>query len=209
MSSRTPTPPPAADGERTQAEVAAAAGDLQALFGPPALLEGEDLADYRGLEARVRAAVTPRDALEEIWTRDFVDLFWETLRLRRLKAKLMSAAAHDGLREVLQPLVAYRELVDLVEAWARRDLEAVARINALLAQAGLGQDAIAAQTLRVHLDEIERIDHMIMQTEARRNMVLREIDRHRDVLARRLREISATIEDAEFKQIAAPDKAES
>ena len=185
------------------------AADLQALFGPPALLEGEDLADYRRLEASVRAAVTPRDVLEEIWTRDFVDLFWETLRLRRLKAKLMRAAAHDGLRKVLQPLVSYLELLHLVEAWAQRDLEAVARVNALLAQAGLGPEAIAAQTLLAHLDAFERIDHMIMQTEARRNMVLREIDRHRDVLARRLREISATIEDAEFTQIAAPDKADS
>jgi hypothetical protein len=209
MSSRTPTPTPAADGERTQAEAAASAADPRALFGPPALLEGEDLADYRRLEASVRAAVTPRDALEEIWTRDFVDLFWETLRLRRLKAKLMRAAAHDGLRKVLQPLVSYLELLDLVDGWAQRDLEAVARVNALLAQAGLGPEAIAAQTLVAHLDAFERIDHMIMQTEARRNMVLREIDRHRDVLARRLREISATIEDAEFTQLAPPDKAES
>ncbi len=43
-----------------------------------------------------------------------------------------------------------------------------------------------------------------MQTEARRDMILREIDRHRDALARRLREASAAIEDAEFTEIAAP-----
>ena len=43
-----------------------------------------------------------------------------------------------------------------------------------------------------------------MQTEARRDMILREIDRHRDALARRLREASAMIEDAQFTEIAAP-----
>ncbi len=77
---------------------------------------------------------------------------------------------------------------DLSNAWARRDEKSVKKVDALLKQAGLDQEAIAAQTLAVNFDAFERIDRMIMQTEARRNMVLREINRHRDALARRLRE---------------------
>ena len=46
-----------------------------------------------------------------------------------------------------------------------------------------------------------------MQAEARRNMTLREIDRHRDVLARRLAEVTTEIEDAELKEIPSEDAA--
>jgi hypothetical protein len=49
---------------------------------------------------------------------------------------------------------------------------------------------------------------MIMQTEGRRNMMLREIDRHRDVLAQRLREAATEIEDAEFEEIPSAEAAE-
>jgi hypothetical protein len=49
---------------------------------------------------------------------------------------------------------------------------------------------------------------MIMQAEVRRNMMLREIDRHRDVLARRLVEAATEIEDAEFKKIPSEEATE-
>ena len=35
------------------------------------------------------AAIKPKDVLEEMWVRDVVDLTWETLRMRRLKAALL------------------------------------------------------------------------------------------------------------------------
>lgn len=194
--------PPLAPAEPPRAEPPA---DLQSLFGPAPLLAGEDASAYEALKGQIRAAVAPNDVIEEIWVRDVLDLLWETMRLRRLKAKLMQAAAHEGLDKLLRPLTGMLEPQDLSKAWARRDASSVKKVDALLQQAGLDQEAIAAQTLAVKLDAFERIDRMIMQTEARRNMILREIDRHRDVLARRLREASAMIEDAEFAVIGAPE----
>jgi hypothetical protein len=41
---------------------------------------------------------------------------------------------------------------------------------------------------------------MVVQAESRRNAVLREIDRRRDLLAARLR-AAAAIEDAEFEEV--------
>ncbi len=161
--------------------------DLQSLFGPAPLLAGEDARAYEALKGQIRAAVAPTDVIEEIWVRDVLDLLWETMRLRRLKAKLMQAAAHEGLDELLRPLTEILEHQDLSNGWARRDARSVKKVDALLQQAGLDPEAIAAQTLAVKLDAFERIDRMIMQAEARRNMILREIDRHRDVLARRAR----------------------
>jgi hypothetical protein len=84
----------------TKAEIVpakTAAPDIRGLLGPPPLLEGEDPAAYDALYERVKAAVEPGDALEEIWARDVVDLIWETLRLRRLKVKFLNGYANEGL----------------------------------------------------------------------------------------------------------------
>jgi hypothetical protein len=80
------------------------AADL-AFFAPPPLIEGEDTAAYDDLLARISGAIKPSDILEEIWVRDVVDLTWDAFRLRRLKAKLLTATAHEGMAATLRPLV--------------------------------------------------------------------------------------------------------
>ena len=57
-----------------------------------------------------------------------------------------------------------------------------------------------AQALHIRLNDIERIDRMIMNAEARRNTVLREIDRHRAALADALRRATENVRDAEFTE---------
>lgn len=184
------------------AQVAQRAGEIRALLGPPPLLEGEDRSTYDALHDRIYAAVRPEDTLEEIWTRDIVDLIWETLRLRGLKVALMRAAAHEGLEKILEALGGpWGANSDTVAGWMRRDQKSVRNVESQLKQAGLDQDAIAAQTLAAKLDTFEKLDRMIMQAEARRNAALREIDRHRIALAQRLRTLGKEIEDAEFAEV--------
>jgi hypothetical protein len=62
---------------------------------------------------------------------------------------------------------------------------------------------VMAQTLALKLDQVERIDRMIMGAEARRNAVLREVDRHRTSLAQVLRQAANNVEDAQFEEIRA------
>src|SRR6516225_5762374 len=88
----------------TPTELDSAEADLDTIFGPPPLLPGESEANYRALYQRVRGAIEPADLIEELWVRDITDLFWETLRLRRLKAKLMTAAAYQGVAGLLSVL---------------------------------------------------------------------------------------------------------
>jgi hypothetical protein len=64
-----------------------------------------------------------------------------------------------------------------------------------------------ARTLALKIHEIERIDRMTMAAEARRNAVLREIERHRASFARSLRRTVDDVEEADVKIIAAPDAA--
>jgi hypothetical protein len=144
-------------------------------FGPAPLLDGEDPAAYDELLARVSGAIKLSDILEEIWVRDVVDLVWEALRLRRLKADLITANAHNGLERILKPLSDWQTADALSKAWARRDPKAIRQVGVMLASADLTMDAVMAETLAHELDKVERIDRMIMSAEARRNAVLREV----------------------------------
>ena len=182
--------------------------ELNALMGPPPLIDGEDGAAYEALYRRVDEAVAPRDAVEEIWVRDIIDNLWETLRLRRIKSSLMRSSAHEGLERVITPLTEVFVRSRLVDGWSRREPKTVKEVEKLMEEAGLGPEAIAGETLAANIDTFDRIDAMIMRAEARRNTAPREIERRREVLARRLREAAQVIEGAEFSPIAAPKTAE-
>src|SRR5262245_22956977 len=184
----------------TPASLPERAGRL-ALFGPPPLLEGEDTAAYDELLARISGAVKPADIFEEIWVRDIVDLVWEAFRLRWLKANLMTAVAHMGLTQILEPLIGWRDAHNLAEAWARREPSAIKQTDELLGSAGLTMDAVMAQALSLKLNDIERIDRMTATAEGRRNAILREVDRHRTTWGQDLRQAVQQIEAAEIKVI--------
>jgi hypothetical protein len=178
--------------------------ELREIFGPPPLYEGESEEDYGNLHHRIRQTVAPSDVIEEIWVRDLVDLTWETLRLRRLKAKFMDAASSKGIEHVLENSgLDYFEQRQLLDGWVNGEVDARKQINQLLEKSGLDKTTVQAQTLAARLDDFERIDRLIMQSEARRNAVIREVDRHRDAVARRLRDAISDIEDAEFEEVQA------
>jgi hypothetical protein len=175
---------------------------LTEILGPPPILPSEHAEAYEALQERVRAAVAPTDVIEELWVRDVVDLMWEALRLRRLKAKLMTVATPRALSIVLGGLMVDGRRRDLLDGLAAGHRRARNEIDRTLIEAGLDQAAIEAVALSESLDEVERIDHMIMQVEARRHGALREVDRRRDATARQLRRMAAECEAAE---IAPPD----
>jgi hypothetical protein len=176
-------------------------GEPIQLFGPPPLFEGEDTKAYDELLTRISTVVKPADILEDIWVRDLVDLTWDVFRLRRLKANVMMANAHKGLSEILAPFVGCSHAETLAEAWAARKSDVAEEVDKALASAGLGMDAVMAQTLSLKLDDIERIEHMIAIAEARRNTTLREIDRHRETLGQKLRRAVPQLEDGQLRVI--------
>jgi hypothetical protein len=184
----------------TPASLPERAGRL-AFFGPPPILEGEDTAAYDELLARISGAVKPADILEEIWVRDLVDLVWDAFRLRRLKANLLTAVAHEGLRTILGPLIGWEHARHLAKAWAAREPSAIKQADELLGSAGLTMDAVMAQALSLKLNDVERIDRMIATAEGRRNAILREVDRHRTRWEQNVRQAAQQIEATEIRVI--------
>jgi hypothetical protein len=171
---------------------------------PPPLIAGESSAGYDELLARVCATLQPSDVLEHIFIRDIVDLVWEVNRLRRLKASLMASAAHEGMTQLLRPLLNDAEPATLARGWAARREDAVGKVESALAAAGFTMDHVAAATLAVRISDFERIERMTSAAEYRRNSALHELDLHRASFALRLRRALAAVqavEDAEFAAV--------
>jgi hypothetical protein len=176
--------------------------DVQTIFGAPILLEGEDPAQYEALAGHFRASIKPRDFLEAMWVHEIISYTWESVRYRRAKTSLLRSSEYRGLQEVLTPLLTYGDANELARKWARRDVESVRSVNETLQKAGRSQEDVNAQTLAVMLEKIERLDALQANVETRRNTTLREIERHRDILASRLRDASdRAIKDAEFTEL--------
>jgi hypothetical protein len=180
------------------------------LFGPPALLPGESLAEYWRLYSLFQAHLAPADGIEKIWVRDLVDLQWEVRRWRRLNNELLSSSKHHGLDKILTSLYYHGAPTKLKCDWVAREPTAIATVSGLLDLAGLTEDAILAQTLAVQLDVIDRIDRMTFQAERRRDHAIEQIERRREDLAARARAAvkrasEEEIEDVEFKELSEPE----
>ena len=178
-------------------------------FAPPALTRDEDASPYETLRARVAEAVRPGNFIEEILVRDVLEHVWETVRMRRQKTALINSSAGEGMRRLLYALDC-ADAIKLAQGWFARDPAAVAEVEARLADAGLGIDAVMAQTLRLHLAEYEGMDRMLRSAEARRDAALLAIERHRAHFADRLRRAAheaaqaaeqAPIEDVAFEVV--------
>jgi hypothetical protein len=83
------------------------------LFGPSPLTEGEDARQYDELQTRFSATIKPKDFLEEMWTRDVVDLTWDILRMRRIKAGLLTSVMSEGMDKILRQLLDWQEAHEL------------------------------------------------------------------------------------------------
>jgi hypothetical protein len=185
----------------TPEEETATKDPIGALFGPPPLIDGETEEAYEAFKAQIRAAIGPVDAIEEILLQEVVYLCWEVQRLRRLRGAYLQFIKRDGLRPVLDPFLDSQPLRALIEAWARRDPDALKTVNALLKEAGLGMEHVTALALVQHIKSFEELDRLIAAAENRRNQSLRELERHREVLARRIQNAAKEIEDAEFRVV--------
>jgi hypothetical protein len=168
----------------------------------PSLVRGEDGATYDQVAARFTAAVAPENVIEEMWVRDVVDLVWDVLRLRRLKAGLFTIGASDGMAAILR---AIGEQYDVnARDWAARKPGAVAAVNTQLSAAGLDISDVTTSTFAARIDQFERIERMLAAAEVRRAAALAAIDNRR--VAERLRAAALAaeraaappIEDGEF-----------
>jgi hypothetical protein len=148
-----------------------------AWMGPPPLVPGESPTHYQHVLTLVAEAIKPVDIIDWFWVRDITDLEWEVVRLRKIKAYMIT-------REKATKFTTdeYNELT----------------------VADGSHDENLAFALKSKGDILERIGRMINSLEIRRDRILSEYERRRSGSAARLRRVAEQIEDAEFREIA-PD----
>ncbi len=126
-----------------------------------------------------------------------VALAWEVNRLRRLKAGLLRLEQREALATVLQKAMPYREAQTLAIEWSAGLERAQKEVDRTFSQWNLDMDVVMATALNTKLDKIEQIDRMLNMASARRDAVLREIERRRDSLAARIRQAPIDVTDVE------------
>src|SRR5271166_4470692 len=137
--------------------------DRVAKIAPAPLLPGEKEADYLALVARIVAVAQPRDAIEELLTRDVIDLSWEILRLRRMKSGLLRASIGVGIGRVMRSLgKGYSQANELGPSWAAGEKRAHVEVAAALQKAQLSIEDVMAETLESKIDSFERFDRMLV-----------------------------------------------
>ena len=172
-------------------------------IAPAPLLPGEQEADYAEFSLAIVKAAHPKDAIEDLLTRDVIDLSWEVLRLRRLKAGLLRGAIGSSICQVMCRLGYEDEHAwKLAANGAAERKAAQKKVAAALQKAQLTMEDVMAETLEGKIDSFERFDRLLASSEARRNNALREIERHRSALGAAVRQaVDDEIQDAEFRDV--------
>ena len=172
-----------------------------ALFGPAPLVLGELPANYKAVSDGVVASLKPQDFIEQILVRDVVDLFWEGQRWRRAITSLVSRAAMENLEGELIIQLGDEKGSVLFDRYLQGDPGAVEEVQKALSAAGLSMDDMQTKALCDHLEDVDRINRLIMGAEARRSAALRELERYRANFARAPRRRSDEAVDAEFEDV--------
>ncbi|MDF2973126.1 MAG: hypothetical protein K0R61_3576 [Microvirga sp.] len=91
----------------------------------------------------------------------------------------------------------YREAQTLAIEWSAGLKRAQQEVDRTFSQWNLDMNVVMATALNTKLDKIEQIDRMLNMASARRDAVLREIERRRDSLAARIRQAPIDVTDVE------------
>jgi len=168
-------PPPTADKPTWTANAPIVdPRDLGPLFAKSARLLGDDEIVYDEFLSKVTAALAPRDIIEAIWVKEFVDRVWDAQFYQRVRAGFLT----DAQKGALQRLV---ELDDRVIAqWAAGDKAVSTAIEETLKGAGLDWETIRGLALSNKLDKIEQLDCLIERADARRDKALHSLERRRE-----------------------------
>jgi uncharacterized protein YdcH (DUF465 family) len=158
--------------------------EVQALFGDPPLMRGEDVGLYNKLMAQFTKLIEPTDMIEWWWVKDITDHTWEIRRLRRFKV-LFVELRRDGVVESREMFATLRadedaEYVPVPVPDSEKD---------------------SAELFMRLVDQYKSVDKMIASAELRRDRTLREIERRREHLARRVRKASDEIIHGQSREL--------
>ena len=166
---------------------------------PLLISESED--EFEALRSNLIEEINPRGIIEHMCVADIAEIVWESRRLHRCKAVMInmhySAALKSLLRNVLVgDVVDYDHAEVLAQTWFT-DKKAKKEVAEILRRFHLDESAIEAQAIKSVASELEILDKRLMSLETRRNRAIRNIAEYRESFARKVRESSDRIIEAD------------
>jgi hypothetical protein len=186
--------------------------ELIAFLDDPALVGDETREAYHSVLTAIVTAEEPADAIVWVYIKCFVDLTWEHHREHSIKAGIVKLKQKEVVQELLkitreEPTALESNLyrvfnaADEANKWS---VDPVARreIDERLAAKGYSTQEVLARAYMKGANQIDAVDRRIASYEGRRMLMLREIERRNDKLARRPDKASFEIIEAEFSEAA-------
>lgn len=174
------------------------------------LIDGETRSDYESFHASCLQAIKPDDAIERVWLQDFIDYAWEAQRLRRMKAALIQVNKRRAVEFLIKDLAdkdtALYHAKSLSKEWSSGEGGAIIYFEELLDEHELTDTSVMAKAVENCLPVLEKIDKLIGAYDYRRDAALRELEKRRDLLAKRARDFTnSLLPDAEVTEIKAAE----
>ena len=176
------------------------------LIGPPALLPGEDAAQYEALRAEVRKCFEPKSVLDEANVSDVTDKIWEAQRYKRFEVRILEGSRLSALAHLLLPLFQTNSFGAFVAAgeYFGRDSHKSKRIKNLMDEYNITEEMVYAKAASMECGKISYIERMISNREASRNGLLREHERRQRRAAKQSRKRGANDNETPGKKTATP-----
>ena len=133
-------------------------------LGTPVLIPGEDAAAFDQFADRIRTALKPAYAIEEIYVDDAIYHGWEVRRWRRAKGGLLWASSPAALKRMLERFCIKPLAETLVQGWVNRDPGAVAKVEAVMENAGLTYDVAMGEAMAAKIDLMAGLDELAATT---------------------------------------------
>lgn len=176
---------------------------LNQLFADPPLVGNEKREDYDRLFSDVAGALKPADSIVWIFVKDFVDLSWDIIRERKIKAHIIRSHEIVAVRDALKAIGSDGHFSNAdVEAreWAT-DPKSRLKHGKKLSNNGFTATELLAHAYIDGGPAIDAIDRRIASYELRRMAVLRTIQNHSEKLARQVFEaVSSEVLEGDFTE---------
>jgi hypothetical protein len=156
---------------------------------PAFLMPGESLNDYETIRDMIIQEIAPQSGIEWLWAADLIELSWDIVRYRVLRQKMLEIRRRDAIDAMLQRLdlpgiphpfrQSARDQTRLnAEQW-QTDPIANAEIENRLTAQGIDEGSVNAEVLIQSRELFIVFDTLMQSAQARRIMLLREINRRR------------------------------
>ena len=163
--------------------------EIKTLCGQPPVLSTEITEAYNTMLLRLIESIRPRDFIERLFCKHMADCTWEIIRYTRHKTLLMERRHRQVLDSRAQHLKAAAQKKQAGPADGKAGCEtptdamraSLKEIEAVMLQSPTEFDH--ADALERGIDYAERLDKLLNAATARRDDVLRELERYRDGLS--------------------------